>query len=66
MIFGGGMSNFADRLIGGCVKDFITLGHFSSFNLADAAITVGVVVLVLNIGGWTANSGRIPNLKEDR
>jgi len=60
IIFGGGLSNFADRLASGCVRDFIPFGRFSSFNLADAAITVGVVVLVLNI------RGRTPNPKEDR
>lgn len=49
LIFAGGVSNFADRLILGCVRDFISLPSLTrwpSFNLADAAISIGVLILV--------------------
>ena len=46
LILGGGISNFIDRLTAGCVRDFIDLGFFPSFNLADAAISVGVIVMI--------------------
>ena len=49
LILSGGLSNLIDRLIRGCVVDFIDLVIWPAFNLADAAITVGVVLLILNI-----------------
>ena len=33
----------------GLVADFITLSHWPTFNVADACITVGVVVLVASL-----------------
>lgn len=49
LLLGGALGNALDRVLLGHVRDFITLPHFPSFNLADAAITVGVVVLALTI-----------------
>jgi len=52
LILGGGFSNLVDRLIRGCVVDFVkwpVFANLPAFNLADAAITVGVVLLILNI-----------------
>src|SRR6056297_327712 len=43
LILAGAISNAIDRLIHGCVIDYINLGFFPIFNLADAMITVGVV-----------------------
>lgn len=45
MIFAGGLSNLFDRLVVGCVRDFIKIGSFPAFNLADFAITFGVLIL---------------------
>ena len=55
LILAGGASNLIDRLIhGGYVVDFINLGVGSLrtgiFNVADIAITVGVLVLLIQ--GW--------------
>lgn len=47
---GGAMGNLIDRLTEGYVTDFISVGNFAVFNIADASITVGVVVLIL--GMW--------------
>ena len=47
---GGAMGNLIDRLVIGHVTDFISVGDFPVFNVADSAITIGVVVLV--IGVW--------------
>ena len=50
MIAGGALGNLIDRLFRdpgfwfGHVVDYISVGNFAVFNLADAAITVGVVV----------------------
>ena len=44
LIAGGAIGNVADRAIGGTVVDFIDLGWWPSFNLADVYLTVGVVL----------------------
>lgn len=46
---GGAAGNLIDRLIAGKVTDFISVGNFAVFNVADSAISVGVVVLVLGV-----------------
>jgi signal peptidase II len=47
LILGGACGNLLDRLLEGEVTDFIKLPHWPAFNLADVAITVGVVLLVV-------------------
>lgn len=47
LLTGGAASNLFDRLRQGHVTDFIEFPRFPVFNLADAAITVGVVLLLL-------------------
>ena len=49
---GGALGNLADRLNPqlGYVVDFIWVGNFPVFNVADAAIVIGAVILV--IGMW--------------
>ncbi len=45
MIVGGGASNFLDRiLLSGGVADYWNLGNFSYINLADVAITLGIII----------------------
>ncbi len=50
LIAGGAIGNVADRLYSTAVTDFIDLHlgdyHWPAFNLADSAITVGVVLLL--------------------
>jgi signal peptidase II len=48
LVLGGGVGNLSERVVSGRhgqVADFITLSHWPTFNVADACITVGVVVL---------------------
>lgn len=45
LVAGGAGGNLHDRLLAGRVTDFIDLGWFPVFNLADAAIVVGVAIL---------------------
>ena len=49
MLFGGGMGNFADRILFGEVLDFLDLHinsfHWPAFNLADVAITFSLFLL---------------------
>lgn len=59
MIMGGALGNVIDRLVHGHVVDFLQFrfgflegvfrgGYFPSFNLADSAITLGALCLVLD------------------
>lgn len=43
---GGAFGNIADRYRHGYVVDFIDFPRFPTFNVADSAITVGVVILI--------------------
>lgn len=48
MLIGGALGNVVDRLRDGAVTDFIKLPlGWPPFNLADAAITIGVLILAL-------------------
>lgn len=46
---GGAVGNLIDRLTLGHVTDFISVGGFPVFNIADASITIGVAVLILGV-----------------
>ena len=46
----GATGNLVDRLMVGKVTDFISIGTFPVFNVADSSITIGVIVLL--IGVW--------------
>jgi signal peptidase II len=59
MIMGGALGNVVDRLLHGYVVDFLQFrfaflaplfpgGYFPSFNVADAAITLGATCLILD------------------
>ena len=52
LILGGAIGNVIDRLLHGHVIDFIQVHaggwYFPSFNVADSAITVGAVLLILD------------------
>jgi signal peptidase II len=48
---GGAVGNLIDRLTqDGSVTDFISIGRFPVFNVADASISIGVAVLI--VGMW--------------
>ncbi len=47
LLLGGALGNLIDRARDGNVTDFMKLPHFPAFNLADTAITFGVIALVL-------------------
>lgn len=49
MQMGGAMGNLIDRLTIGHVTDFISVGTFPVFNIADASISVGAAVLFLGV-----------------
>lgn len=53
LVIGGSIGNLIDRIIRGSVVDFIDIKIFSYnfpiFNLADTFITIGVILLLINI-----------------
>jgi signal peptidase II len=49
MQLGGALGNLIDRVIFGPVTDFISVGTFPVFNIADSSITVGVGILILGL-----------------
>jgi signal peptidase II len=50
LILGGAISNLLDRLFYGRVTDFIDFyinnWHFATFNGADSAISIGIIILI--------------------
>jgi len=50
MQLGGALGNLTDRLTNdGRVTDFLSVGTFPVFNIADASISVGTVILLLGV-----------------
>jgi signal peptidase II len=49
LLIGGGLANVIDRLAANPhqVTDFVALGHFPVFNLADVSITAGFLTLIV-------------------
>lgn len=45
----GAVGNLIDRLLRGRVTDFISVGTFPVFNIADSSISIGVVILLLGV-----------------
>lgn len=46
LVAGGAIGNLADRIRHDAVTDFIAVGSWPPFNLADVSITLGVLLLV--------------------
>lgn len=61
-IMGGALGNVIDRLRWGAVADFVDAHlaghHWPAFNLADSAITIGAVLLVLDALSPQRNSAK--------
>lgn len=49
MQLGGAIGNLIDRIRFGPVTDFIAVGAFPVFNIADSSITIGVTILLLSL-----------------
>jgi signal peptidase II len=59
LLAGGAVGNLIDRIHEGAVTDFIDIGPWPAFNVADIAITLGVVILV-----WMYAFGAEPDSKQ--
>lgn len=66
-ILGGAIGNVVDRLVHGYVVDFLDFHwagwHYPSFNVADSAITIGAVCLILDeLRRWRQSSKQPPKM----
>jgi signal peptidase II len=66
MQLGGAIGNLTDRLAIGHVTDFISIGTFPVFNVADASISVGAVVLLLGIWVLERNEKKKKDSAEEK
>lgn len=49
LVFGGALGNLIDRLRFGQVTDFLDFGFWPVFNIADSAVTVGVILFAFSL-----------------
>jgi signal peptidase II len=60
LLIGGAAGNLVDRAREGAVTDYLDLPLWPAFNLADAAITVGVLALLYVLEGPPSRGDRRP------
>lgn len=66
LIAGGAVGNLVDRILrapgwlSGSVVDFIEVPHWPVFNLADSAVVVGVVLVILTLGRGRTKEEEVP------
>lgn len=67
LVLGGAIGNLIDRAVHGYVVDFVLLHYdrwsYPAFNLADSAITCGVILLLLD--GLVLERRRKPAMRSD-
>jgi signal peptidase II len=66
LVLGGAMGNLYDRAVHGTVTDFVEIyagAHFfPAFNVADSAISVGAVLLIIDMWRTRERPGRVVNV----
>jgi signal peptidase II len=60
LMLGGGLGNLSDRLATGEVTDFISVGDFPIFNIADMCLTIGCAIMILCIFLSERDKGAVP------
>jgi signal peptidase II len=48
LLAGGALGNLADRIRADAVTDYVSIGSWPNFNLADVSVTLGVLLLALS------------------
>lgn len=66
-VIGGGIGNMIDRVFNGYVVDFIDfrLINFAIFNVADTFVTIGVVLIVIDVLFGKGRSLLVPEKKSE-
>lgn len=49
LVIGGALGNILDRARLGYVRDFVAVGPWPSFNVADSAITCGAIIIAIGV-----------------
>ncbi len=66
LVLGGALGNLFDRAVHGTVTDFVEIyvgtHFFPAFNVADSAISVGAVLLILDMWRAREKSGQVVNV----
>ena len=69
LIIGGAIGNMIDRLVHGHVIDFLDFHyagwHYSAFNVADSAITIGAILLAMEMLGLRVIFRKSNSVKTD-
>lgn len=60
LILGGALGNILDRLPDGFVTDYVAVGSFPVFNVADSCITIGVLLMLAQSIKMGRNARRNP------
>lgn len=47
LIIGGALGNLIDRFAHGAVVDFLKIYSYPTFNIADIAVTIGILIFIL-------------------
>jgi signal peptidase II len=55
LLAGGALGNLADRIRADAVTDYIQIGSWPAFNLADVAVTLGVLLLAFSYAREPSN-----------
>ena len=63
--FAGGVSNIMDRLCRGAVVEFINIGNFPAFNIADVCILIGWISFVAIFASFSSKELLKKKLKTD-
>ncbi len=64
LIVGGALANVADRATGGSVVDFLDVGRWPTFNVADVLLLTGIALLLGFPQRSAPNAERMPALIE--
>lgn len=65
LIVGGAIGNIIDRIRLGFVVDFVAVGPWPTFNVADSAITVGTVLLFVALIFGKEDSSPLPERSKE-
>lgn len=65
LVVGGALGNIVDRLRLGYVVDFVAVGSWPRFNLADSMVTIGVILLIWSSLNDERTASRRRQLEEE-
>jgi signal peptidase II len=60
LVIGGAIGNVLDRARFGFVRDFVAIGPWPSFNVADTAVTCGVIGILIGMMASNGGGARSP------